>query len=329
MKLLVTGGAGFIGSNFVQYMLREHADVEIVNVDLLTYAGNPDNLRPVEGDARHRLVRADVADQAAMEPLFADGVDAVVHFAAESHVDRSIADPAVFVRTNVQGTQTLLHLALQYRVGKFVQISTDEVYGTLGATGYFTETSPLAPNSPYSASKAGADLLVRAYHETYGLNVNITRCSNNYGPYQFPEKLIPLMIMNALEDKPLPVYGDGLNVRDWLHVEDHCRAVDLVLRHGRPGEVYNIGGNNERTNLDVVRTILRELGKPESLITFVPDRPGHDRRYAIDAAKIRGELGWAPRYDFATGIRETIRWYVANREWLERVKSGAYRQGIG
>lgn len=329
MKLLVTGGAGFIGSNFVHYMLREHADVEIVNVDLLTYAGNMDNLRPVAGDARHRFVRADVADRAAMEPLFAEGIDAVVHFAAESHVDRSIADPAVFVRTNVLGTQTLLDLALQYRVGKFVQISTDEVYGTLGDTGYFTETSPLAPNSPYSASKAGADLLVRAYHETYGLNVNITRCSNNYGPYQFPEKLIPLMIMNALEDKPLPVYGDGLHVRDWLHVEDHCRAVDLVLRHGRPGEVYNIGGNNERTNLDVVRTILRELGKPESLITFVPDRPGHDRRYAIDAAKIRGELGWAPRYDFATGIRETIRWYVANRQWLERVKSGAYRQGIG
>ena len=328
MKLLVTGGAGFIGSNFVQYMLREHADVEIVNVDLLTYAGNPDNLRPVEGDARHRFVRADVADRVAMEPLFAEGIDAVVHFAAESHVDRSIADPSVFVRTNVLGTQTLLDLALKYRVGKFVQISTDEVYGTLGDTGYFTETSPLAPNSPYSASKAGADLLVRAYHETYSLNVNITRCSNNYGPYQFPEKLIPLMIMNALEDKPLPVYGDGLNVRDWLHVEDHCRAVDLVLRHGRPGEVYNIGGNNERTNLDVVRTILRELGKPESLITFVPDRPGHDRRYAIDAAKIRGELGWAPRYDFATGIRETIRWYAANREWLERVKSGAYRQGI-
>ena len=330
MKLLVTGGAGFIGSNFVHYMLREHADVEIVNVDLLTYAGNPDNLRPVADDPRHRFVRADVADRAAMEPLFAEGVDAVVHFAAESHVDRSIAAPAVFVRTNVLGTQTLLDLALQYRdrVGKFVQISTDEVYGSLGDTGYFSETSPLAPNSPYSASKAGADLLVRAYHETYGLNVNITRCSNNYGPYQFPEKLVPLMIMNALEDKPLPLYGDGLNVRDWLHVEDHCRAVDLVLRNGRPGEVYNIGGHNERTNLDVVRTILRELGKPESLITFVPDRPGHDRRYAIDAAKIRRELGWAPRYDFAAGIRETIRWYTANREWLERVKSGAYRQGI-
>ncbi|OUM98865.1 MAG: dTDP-glucose 4,6-dehydratase [Paenibacillaceae bacterium ZCTH02-B3] len=326
MKLLVTGGAGFIGSNFVHYMLREYADVEIVNVDLLTYAGNLDNLRPVEGDPRHRFVRADVADRQAMEPLFAEGIDAVVHFAAETHVDRSIADPGVFVRTNVLGTQTLLDLSLKYKVGRFVQISTDEVYGSLGETGRFTESSPLAPNSPYSASKAGADLLVRAYHETYGLDAVITRCSNNYGPYQFPEKLIPLMIMNALENRPLPVYGDGLHVRDWLHVEDHCRAVDLVLRKGRAGEVYNIGGNNERTNLQVVRTILRELGKPETLIAFVPDRPGHDRRYAIDAGKIRLELGWEPRYEFAAGIRDTIRWYVVNREWLERVKSGAYRE---
>lgn len=326
MKLLVTGGAGFIGSNFVHYMLREYADVEIVNVDLLTYAGNLDNLRPVEGDPRHRFVRADVADRQAMEPLFAEGIDAVVHFAAETHVDRSIADPGVFVRTNVLGTQTLLDLALKYKIGRFVQISTDEVYGSLGETGRFTEASPLAPNSPYSASKAGADLLVRAYHETYGLDAVITRCSNNYGPYQFPEKLIPLMIMNALENRPLPVYGDGLHVRDWLHVEDHCRAVDLVLRKGRAGEVYNIGGNNERTNLQVVRTILRELGKPETLIAFVPDRPGHDRRYAIDAGKIRLELGWEPRYEFAAGIRDTIRWYVVNREWLERVKSGAYRE---
>jgi dTDP-glucose 4,6-dehydratase len=328
MKLLVTGGAGFIGSNFVQYMLREYADVEIVNVDLLTYAGNPDNLRAVAGDARHRFVRADVADREAMEPLFAEGIDAVVHFAAESHVDRSIADPAVFVRTNVLGTQTLLDLALKYKVGRFLQISTDEVYGSLGETGRFTEASPLAPNSPYSASKAGADLLVRAYHETYGLDVVITRCSNNYGPYQFPEKLIPLMIMNALQDQPLPLYGDGLHVRDWLHVEDHCRAVDLVLRKGNAGEVYNVGGNNERTNLEVVRTILRELGKPETLIAFVPDRPGHDRRYAIDAGKIRKELGWSPHYDFAAGIRDTIRWYVVNREWLDRVKSGAYRESL-
>jgi len=328
MKLLVTGGAGFIGSNFVHYMLREYADVEIVNVDLLTYAGNPDNLRAVAGDVRHRFVRADVADREAMEPLFAEGIDAVVHFAAESHVDRSIADPAVFVRTNVLGTQTLLDLALKYKVSRFLQISTDEVYGSLGETGRFTERSPLAPNSPYSASKAGADLLVRAYHETYGLDVVITRCSNNYGPYQFPEKLIPLMIMNALQDRPLPVYGDGLHVRDWLHVEDHCRAVDLVLRKGTAGEVYNVGGNNERTNLEVVRTILRELGKPETLIAFVPDRPGHDRRYAIDASKIRNELGWTPQYEFAAGIRDTIRWYVVNREWLDRVKSGAYRESL-
>jgi len=328
MKLLVTGGAGFIGSNFVHYMLREYADVEIVNVDLLTYAGNPDNLRAMAGNARHRFVRADVADREAMEPLFAEGIDAVVHFAAESHVDRSIADPAVFVRTNVLGTQTLLDLALKYKVSRFLQISTDEVYGSLGETGRFTEASPLAPNSPYSASKAGADLLVRAYHETYGLDVVITRCSNNYGPYQFPEKLIPLMIMNALQDQPLPVYGDGLHVRDWLHVEDHCRAVDLVLRKGTAGEVYNVGGNNERTNLEVVRTILRELGKPETLIAFVPDRPGHDRRYAIDASKIRNELGWTPQYEFAAGIRDTIRWYVVNREWLDRVKSGAYRESL-
>jgi len=324
----VTGGAGFIGSNFVHYMLREHRDVEIVNVDLLTYAGNPDNLRAVAGDVRHRFVRADVADREAMEPLFAEGIDAVVHFAAESHVDRSIADPAVFVRTNVLGTQTLLDLALKYKVSRFLQISTDEVYGSLGETGRFTERSPLAPNSPYSASKAGADLLVRAYHETYGLDVVITRCSNNYGPYQFPEKLIPLMIMNALQDRPLPVYGDGLHVRDWLHVEDHCRAVDLVLRKGTAGEVYNVGGNNERTNLEVVRTILRELGKPETLIAYVPDRPGHDRRYAIDASKIRNELGWTPQYEFAAGIRDTIRWYVVNREWLDRVKSGAYRESL-
>jgi dTDP-glucose 4,6-dehydratase len=305
-------------------MVNRYPDYEIINVDLLTYAGNPENLRSVENHPRYRFVKADIADRAAMEPLFAEGIDAVVNFAAESHVDRSIMQPDLFVRTNVLGTQTLLDLAKRHGAGKFIQISTDEVYGTLGETGLFTEESCLRPNSPYSASKAGADLLVRAYHETYGLNVNITRCSNNYGPYQFPEKLIPLMIMNALEDKPLPVYGDGLHVRDWLHVEDHCRAVDLVLHRGASGEVYNIGGNNERTNLEVVKLILAELGKPESLIRFVADRPGHDRRYAIDAAKIRRELGWRPKYDFETGIRETIRWYLANREWLNRVASGEY-----
>jgi dTDP-glucose 4,6-dehydratase len=326
VKLLVTGGAGFIGSNFIHYMLSRYPQYEIINVDALTYAGNLGNLRDVEGRPNYRFVKADIADRAAMEPLFREGFDAVLNFAAESHVDRSIMQPDLFVRTNVLGTQTLLDLAKQYDVGKFVQISTDEVYGTLGETGLFTEETPLAPNSPYSASKAGADLLVRAYHETYGLNVNITRCSNNYGPYQFPEKLIPLMIRNALEDKYLPVYGDGLHVRDWLYVEDHCRAVDLVLHKGVSGEVYNIGGNNERTNLEVVKTILAELGKPESLIRFVRDRPGHDRRYGIDASKIRRELGWNPRYDYESGIRETIRWYLAHQDWMNQVVSGEYLQ---
>ena len=305
-------------------MTRKYPHYQIINVDLLTYAGNLENLRSVENHPQYRFVKADIADRAAMEPLFMEGLDAVLNFAAESHVDRSIMQPDLFVRTNVLGTQTLLDLAKQYNVGKFVQISTDEVYGTLGDTGYFTEETPLAPNSPYSASKAGADLLVRAYHETFGLNVNITRCSNNYGPYQFPEKLIPLMIRNALEDKPLPVYGDGLNVRDWLYVEDHCSAVDLVLHKGAAGEVYNVGGHNERKNIEVVKTILAELGKPESLIRFVKDRPGHDRRYAIDATKIRRELGWQPKYDYETGIRETIRWYLENQEWMNQVVSGAY-----
>lgn len=326
VKLLVTGGAGFIGSNFIHYIVRRYPHYHILNVDALTYAGNLENLRTIEGHPNYRFVKADIADRAAMEPLFREGLDAVLNFAAESHVDRSIMQPDLFVRTNVLGTQTLLDLAKQYKVGKFVQISTDEVYGALGDTGLFTEETPLAPNSPYSASKAGADLLVRAYHETYGLNVNITRCSNNYGPYQFPEKLIPLMIRNALEDKPLPVYGDGLHVRDWLYVEDHCSAVDLVLHKGVSGEVYNIGGNNERTNIEVVKTILAELGKPESLIRFVKDRPGHDRRYGIDATKIRRQLGWQPKYSYETGIQETIRWYLANQDWMNQVVSGAYLQ---
>lgn len=326
VKLLVTGGAGFIGSNFIHYIVRRYPHYHILNVDALTYAGNLENLRTIEGHPNYRFVKADIADRAAMEPLFQEGLDAVLNFAAESHVDRSIMQPDLFVRTNVLGTQTLLDLAKQYKVGKFVQISTDEVYGTLGDTGLFTEETPLAPNSPYSASKAGADLLVRAYHETYGLNVNITRCSNNYGPYQFPEKLIPLMIRNAIEDKPLPVYGDGLHVRDWLYVEDHCSAVDLVLHKGVSGEVYNIGGNNERTNIEVVKTILAELGKPESLIRFVKDRPGHDRRYGIDATKIRRQLGWQPKYSYETGIQETIRWYLANQDWMNQVVSGAYLQ---
>lgn len=328
MKVVVTGGAGFIGSNFIRYMLAHYPQDEVINVDALTYAGNPENLTDVESHPAYRFVKADIADRTAIEPLFAEGIDAVVNLAAESHVDRSIMQPDLFVRTNVLGTQTLLELSRQYGVRKFVQVSTDEVYGTLGDTGLFTEHTPLRPNSPYSASKAGADLLVRAYYETYGLPVNITRCSNNYGPYQFPEKLIPLMIHNALQDKPLPVYGDGLNVRDWLYVEDHCRALDLVLRQGRDGEVYNIGGHNERNNLQVVRTILAELNKPESLIRFVADRPGHDRRYAIDASKIRKELGWTPQYDYESGIRATIRWYRDHTEWMERVISGDYRQYI-
>ncbi len=326
MKLLVTGGAGFIGSNFIHYMRREHPGYQLVNVDLLTYAGNLDNLLGVEASERYRFVQADIADSAAMEPLFMEGFDVVINFAAESHVDRSIADPGLFVRTNVTGTQTLLDLARKYKVKRFLQVSTDEVYGTLGAEGLFVESSPLAPNSPYSASKAGADLLVRAYHETFGMHVNITRCSNNYGPYQFPEKLIPLMIRNARENKPLPVYGDGLNVRDWLYVEDHCSAIDLVLHQGGSGEVYNVGGNNERTNLHVVRTILGELGKPESLISYVEDRLGHDRRYAIDATKIREELGWAPKYHYESGIKATIRWYLEQTEWMNRIASGVYRQ---
>lgn len=326
MKLLVTGGAGFIGSNFVHYMLREHPQDVIVNVDCLTYAGNLENLRSVDSNPNYRFVKADITDRAALEPLFQEGIDVVVNFAAESHVDRSILDPGIFVSTNIMGTQTLLDLTKQYGVAKFVQVSTDEVYGTLGETGLFTELTPLQANSPYSASKAGADLLIRAYHETFGLNVNITRCSNNYGPYQFPEKLIPLMIQNALSDKSLPVYGDGLNVRDWLYVEDHCSAIDLVIREGRNGEVYNVGGNNERNNIQVVKTILQELNKPESLITYVQDRLGHDRRYAIDATKIREELGWNPKYNYESGIRETIRWYLDNQEWMEQVRSGAYQQ---
>ncbi|WP_433938867.1 dTDP-glucose 4,6-dehydratase [Paenibacillus lautus] len=319
MKIVVTGGAGFIGSNFIRYMLSQHPNDEFINVDKLTYAGNSGNLSEVRTNPKYRFVKADIRDRAALEPLFKEGVDAVVNFAAESHVDRSILQPELFVLTNVAGTQTLLDLSRQYGVGKFVQVSTDEVYGTLGATGLFTEESPLQPNSPYSASKAGADLLVRAYYETFGLPINITRCSNNYGPYQYPEKLIPLIIYNALHNKPLPVYGDGLNVRDWLYVEDHCRAVDLVLRQGVDGEIYNIGGHNERNNLQVIRTILSELNKPETLIRHIQDRPGHDRRYAINADKIRKELGWAPQYHYESGIRETIRWYQENISWVEQV----------
>ena len=329
MKLLITGGAGFIGSNFVRYMVNKYPNYKIVNLDLLTYAGNLENLKDIENASNYKFVRGDIADHEFVQGLFKEEkFDYVINFAAESHVDRSITDPGIFVQTNIQGTLALLDAAKTFGVTKYLQVSTDEVYGTLGETGFFTEETPLAANSPYSASKAGADLLVRAYHETFNLPVNITRCSNNYGPYHFPEKLIPLMIINALNDKELPIYGDGLNIRDWLHVEDHCQAIDLVLHKGRNGEVYNVGGNNERTNIEIVKTILKHLNKPESLMKFVKDRPGHDRRYAIDATKLRTELGWSPKYNFETGIEQTINWYLNNQEWWENIISGEYQDYV-
>ncbi|MEO2209788.1 dTDP-glucose 4,6-dehydratase [Paenibacillus amylolyticus] len=328
MKLLVTGGAGFIGSNFVLYMLREHPSYEIINVDALTYAGNLENLHTVESNPQYTFIKADIADVQQMEDVFSQGIDVVVNFAAESHVDRSILSPDIFVRTNVMGTQVLLDAAKKYQVTKFVQVSTDEVYGSLGATGLFTEETPLMPNSPYSASKAGGDLLVRAYHETFGLPVNITRCSNNYGPFQFPEKLIPLIISRALNDEAIPVYGDGLNIRDWLYVEDHCSAIDLVIHNGQSGEVYNIGGSNERTNIYIVESVLEQLGKPASLIQYVQDRLGHDRRYGIDPTKIRTELGWQPAHNFETGIKETIQWYLKHQDWWTRIQSGTYQDYV-
>lgn len=340
-KILVTGGAGFIGSNFIQYILDHQKDqVLLVNLDALTYAGNLENLKAAEQDARYRFVKGDVRDKELVEQLFQKyDFDTVVHFAAESHVDRSITDPEVFLTTNILGTHTLLEAAKSawkcepdnkhskdYREGvRYLQVSTDEVYGALGKTGMFTEATPLAPNSPYSASKASADMLVRAYYQTFGLPVNITRCSNNYGPYQFPEKLIPLMIHNARHDKPLPVYGDGMQIRDWLHVKDHCAAIAAVLEAGRPGEIYNIGGNNEKANLEIVRLILKELDKSDELIQYVQDRPGHDRRYAIDNTKITAELDWRPAYTFEQGIHETILWYLQNTGWVERVTSGDYQ----
>ncbi|MEK4144990.1 dTDP-glucose 4,6-dehydratase [Paenibacillus sp. FSL L8-0696] len=326
MKILVTGGAGFIGSNFLKSMIQKYPDYYFLNADLLTYSGNLDNLKSLEGNQKYSFFKTDIREVDEINSLFSKGIDIVVNFAAESHVDRSILEPEVFVKTNVFGTQVLLEAAKKYGVTKFVQVSTDEVYGSLGATSFFTEETPLNPNSPYSASKAGADFLVRAYHETYGLPINITRCSNNYGPYQFPEKLIPLMISRALADQALPVYGDGMNIRDWLYVEDHCSAIDLVIHEGVNGEVYNIGGNNERTNMQIVNTVLQELGKPDSLITYVQDRPGHDRRYGIDPTKIMNELGWKPKYSFETGIKETIQWYIKNREWWTRIQSGEYQK---
>ncbi len=324
MRLLVTGGAGFIGANFVQHVLATHPADEIVTLDLLTYAGNLANLEAVLEHPRHRFVRGDIADRAAVTAAIGDGVDAIVNFAAESHVDRSITDAGAFLATNVVGTQVLLDVARAQKVGRFLQVSTDEVYGSLGPTGLFREDTPIQPNSPYAASKAAADLLVRAAHHTHGLPAVITRCSNNYGPYQFPEKLIPLFVTNALADQPLPLYGDGRQVRDWIHVEDHCRGVDLVLREGRLGEVYNLGGGNERENVAIAALILEALGKPATLVRHVTDRLGHDRRYAIDPGKIERELGWKPQREFASGLRDTIEWYRTHRPWWEAVKSGAY-----
>jgi dTDP-glucose 4,6-dehydratase len=324
--ILVTGGAGFIGSNFVRYLLAE-TDVRIVNLDALTYAGNLSSLAECLDSARHIFVRGSITSADLVAHLLQQyQVDGIINFAAESHVDRSILGPKVFVETNVQGTLTLLSAAREAGVRRFLQVSTDEVYGSLGDSGFFTEATPLSPNSPYSASKASADLLVRAFHHTFGLDTVTTRCSNNYGPYQFPEKLIPLMIMNARQDKPLPVYGDGLNVRDWLYVGDHCTAIWAAFSKGRAGAVYNLGGNSEKTNLEVVRAILRQVGKPESLITYVKDRPGHDRRYAIDSSRILSELGWRPAVDFDTGMARTVRWYLDHQPWLDQVATGDYQK---
>ncbi len=335
MQLLVTGGLGFIGSNLVRYFLKKYPEYKIINLDAMTYAAHPENLSDVENNLNYTFVQGSITDKQLVDDIVSGKrfgkIDGIINLAAESHVDRSITDPFVFVNTNVMGTQVLLDAALNYGRSesgtgakysiRYLQVSTDEVYGSLGPEGYFTEDTPLAANSPYSASKAGADLLCRAYFHTFALPVIITRCSNNYGPYQNPEKLIPLFINNAINDKPVPVYGDGLNVRDWLHVEDHCQAIDLAYQRGKAGEVYNIGGHNERKNIDITKLILKELGKPETLINYVEDRLGHDRRYAIDPRKITSELGWKPKYNFETGIRETIKWYQENQNWLKAVSA--------
>jgi dTDP-glucose 4,6-dehydratase len=321
---LVTGGAGFIGCNFVRYILDRYPDYHVLNLDKLTYAGNLENLEGLEKNPRYRFLQGDVCDPEVVAEALKSGADAVVNFAAESHVDRSILGAAEFVRTNVLGTLNLLDCTRKIPHLRFVQISTDEVYGSLGASGAFAETTPLAPNSPYAASKASADLLVRSYHHTYGFPALITRCSNNYGPYQLPEKLIPLLIANALAEMPLPLYGDGLYVRDWIHVQDHCAAVDRVLHNGRSGEIYNVGAKQEITNLDLARAVLKHLGKSEDLITFVRDRPGHDRRYAIDPSKLERELEWKPEIPLHAGLHDTIDWYCRNTAWVEHVRSGAY-----
>lgn len=329
MKVLITGGAGFIGSNFVFYMRKKHPDYELLCMDKLTYAGNLSTLKPVMDDPKFKFIRSDIADWEAVNGVFAaEKPDIVVNFAAESHVDRSIENPGIFLQTNVIGTQVLLDTCRKYGVKRYHQVSTDEVYGDLPLDKpelFFTEKTSLHTSSPYSASKAGADLLCNAYQRTYDMPITVSRCSNNYGPYQFPEKLIPLMIANALADKPLPVYGEGLNVRDWLYVEDHCAAIDLILEKGKVGQVYNIGGHNEMRNIDIVKLICTTLDKPESLITYVTDRKGHDMRYAIDPSFIHRELGWLPKTGFADGIQKTIRWYLDNRSWWEEIVSGEYQ----
>ncbi len=329
MNIIVTGGAGFIGSNFIFYMMKQHPDDRIVCLDKLTYAGNLSTLEPVMDSPNFRFVKMDICDRAAVYGLFEEEhPDVVVNFAAESHVDRSIENPEIFLQTNIIGTSVLMDACRKYGIQRYHQVSTDEVYGDLPIDRpdlFFTENTPLHTSSPYSSSKASADLLVNAYHRTYGLPTTISRCSNNYGPYQFPEKLIPLMIANALADKPLPVYGEGLNVRDWLYVEDHCKAIDLIIRKGRVGEVYNIGGHNEMRNIDIVRLICEALGKPESLITHVTDRKGHDQRYAIDPAKIHNELGWLPETMFKDGIKKTIQWYLDPQDWWKTIISGEYQ----
>ncbi|GAA5415777.1 dTDP-glucose 4,6-dehydratase [Paraliobacillus ryukyuensis] len=338
--ILITGGAGFIGSNFVKFMLEKHPDYKIINIDALIYAGNLENLKDIDDNPNYEFIKVDIRNRKKIDEIFKNNdITSVINFAAESHVDRSIDEPEVFLTTNIIGTQVLLDTAKkywkvnpedkyckEYKSGvKFLQVSTDEVYGELDETGMFVEKMPLMPNSPYSASKASADMIVRAYNETFAMPVNITRCSNNYGPYQFPEKLIPLMINNCLKDQDLPLYGDGMQVRDWLHVSDHCSALDVVLHKGRSGEVYNIGGNNEKANIEIVKLIISTLGKTEKLIKFVKDRPGHDKRYAIDNTKITTELGWEPVFTFEQGIKETIKWYLENIEWMENIVSGDYK----
>lgn len=337
--VLITGGAGFIGSNYIKYIINKHPDYFIVNVDKLTYAGNLQNLKDINSNTNYLFIKTDICDKERIEDIFTKyNISYVVNFAAESHVDRSIEDPEMFFKTNVLGTCSLLEISKkywkvnsndncsrEYKAGvKFLQVSTDEVYGTLGKEGLFVETMPLMPNSPYAASKASADMVVRAYHETFGLPINITRCSNNYGPNQFPEKLIPLMIINCLNNKYLPVYGDGMQIRDWLHVIDHCSAIDIVLHKGNEGEIYNIGGKNEKYNIEIVKLIVKALGKSEELIKYIDDRPGHDRRYAIDNSKITNNLGWQPNYTFEKGIKETIDWYLKNNEWINDILNGSY-----